>query len=516
MTGLIKKLNTALSNHILFSVTIFLLCLVLVGVPALYLPAKDINVDTYQYLSIANYYLLDPAPVLRDVYTVGPVIPVLIAVFKYALSLVVPWNKEADVLLLKGMALLCYVTIGISGGVYLRKTLPPILVIVFLMLLMGLPDWGLNYSPHNYVFKDGLSLNGELVSVALMTILLAYLNKSNAAPNIVIVFLLTALVLYVKVQSVILLFLLLISCYYNKNERWSVALLLFAGLVIVDLVLYAYGTGLIHRAPALYAYTSHSGDSPGIVYTVAHVAYSGIRNLVWAVTTIEEISPLFVFIVVYLIFTDNNNQDKTGSMFTDWKLWLFALLVTILTPGYQFGHYVVYALLFVIIFAKPALTGIATKTRAQAAISIPALIIVFCFITVKTITARTSIEKAGLRVGPDIEAAAVITKKGGGQVFIHGHDYKLYTHFNGWDDGVGLGSVTLFGKDPSWYLNRVLDKKYPYIVDVVGYSGIIRGSSYQITDSTVYGQVLGKHYDLILNKNGLRVFRLKSQIQSAP
>lgn len=501
MNTMIDRIERALDRSGLFYAATGLACLILIGVPLLYFPASDINPDSYQYLSIANYYLLDPTPVLRDAYTVGPVIPILIAISKYALSWIFEWNRHADIFLLKGLALLGYLIIVISAGAYLKKTVPALVVLVFLLLFMGLPAWEI----------DSLSLNGELVSVTWLVLLLAYLNRSNGPPNVLIVSLLAALVIYTKIQSVILLSLLLVSFYYGKKEKWWTLIVLVGCVFIVEAVLYANGTGLLHRTGDLLSYTQHPRstvsahvESHGIIFLIAHIRY--IWNLPWAVESVQTFVPLFGFIIVFFLFA---NQNTTGGLLKDWRLWLVALFITILTPGRTFEHYVLYAMLFVILFAEPVLSRITTDTSRQGFISILSLSIILVFVVVKTAKSVTSIENGLLWLGPEVEAAAALTKKDGGRVHIHGWDYRLYTYFNGWNDGTDLFYVTLNRANPSWYLNRVKKKKYKYIIDTVGYSGLINDPAFSITPSTIYGIELDKYYELVSNNNGLRIYRIK-------
>ena len=507
MSNLINKIDFALNKQSLFVVAVSILCLTLIGIPLLYLPAVSINPDTYQYLSIANYYLMDPAPTLRDAYTVGPVIPVLIAILKYILSWFIAWNRHVDVFMLKGMALICYLVIVISTGIHLKKSLPPIVVLTFLLLLMGLPDWEC----------DSLSLNGELLSVGLMALLLTHLGRSDREPNIIIVCFLAVLVIYTKLQSALLLFLLLASYYYPKKERWTALLILFGSFIVIDLVLYANGTGVFRRVTDLLMYVNRTNPSPGMLTnnqgTFHEVGLSRyIVNLQWSVMWVQKFAPLFGFMVGYFVLT---NQNRSGGILTDWRVWLFVLFVTIMTPGRQYGHYTIYALFFVIIFAEPVLSSLTDGATKQGAISLISLAIIVGFLAVKTSNSVTSIAESKLWLGPDIEAAASLTKQGGGRVHIHGYDYRLYTYFYGWNDGTDLSYVAGGSADPSWYLNRVLDKKYKYIVDVVGYSGRINDPLYKITDSTIYGVTLAKYYELVTNSNGLRVFRLKVAAQNS-
>ena len=137
------------------------------------------------------------------------------------------------------------------------------------------------------------------------------------------------------------------------------------------------------------------------------------------------------------------------------------------------------------------------------------LAIAMIFIGLNTVRTLLPIEKTELKFPQEVNTAAEITKKGGGRVFIHGWNYKLYTVFHGWDDGTALWKVYQHNSTPEQYINRVINNHDKYILDVAGYSGMLKEHNFEILPSTIYGKELLKYYDLIFQKNGLRLYRAK-------
>ena len=483
-----------------FYLAIFLSCLFIVGVPILFFPANDLNIDAFQHLATANYYLYAHVTSLRDSYTVGPVISLLIASVKGVFYKFIDWNGRYDIFLLKGLSFFCYLTIYLSAGKFLKRSTSNYRVYLFLVLMMGL---------HSYN-SSIVSINGELLSITWMTLLLNYLYKDDNNPNSVIVSLLTILTIYTKIQSVLLLILTLTGYYHNKKEKWAALLTVLVITLFVEIILFFNGTGLLHRAHDFISYVlnpnwSHQaldGNSHSILFTIADNRY--IKNALWVAGTMIKTAPLIVFVIYYHVRTSKNNQTYIAE---DWRIWLLILFVTVLTPGHRFKHYTLYAMFFVIVFSKPMLADFSNKLLSRRWAS--SLAIAMIFIGLNTVRTLLPIEKTELKFPQEVNTAAEITKKGGGRVFIHGWNYKLYTVFHGWDDGTALWKVYQHNSTPEQYINRVINNHDKYILDVAGYSGMLKEHNFEILPSTIYGKELLKYYDLIFQKNGLRLYRAK-------
>jgi len=77
-----NKIEKLLSKNAFFFLVLISVCLLLVGIPILSQSANIINLDAWGYMAVAKYYLTDPSPRLRDAYTVGPLILLIITTSK--------------------------------------------------------------------------------------------------------------------------------------------------------------------------------------------------------------------------------------------------------------------------------------------------------------------------------------------------------------------------------------------------------------------------------------------------
>ena len=134
---------------------LLLLAVFLVGWPVLHLNPVDINSDVFQYLSIANYYLYADHPHIRDAFTVGPVIPLLLFCLKYLALLLTSWTPQVDITLICFLTYVCYSVIALSLLFISKQLALPSSIGFFLgaLLLFLLP-----------FDSEALSPNGELVS----------------------------------------------------------------------------------------------------------------------------------------------------------------------------------------------------------------------------------------------------------------------------------------------------------------------------------------------------------------
>jgi len=495
-----RMADRVLSKNVFFFFVLISICLLLAGIPILSQSANTINLDAWGYMSVAKYYLTDPSPNLRDAYTVGPLILLIITVSKFVLLRVFEWSHLADVLLLKGLAIASYVCIVVSAGVYLRRFASPGIVVVFIMLLMGLPSWEM----------DNMTFNGELLSLVWMTILMAYIYREDDSPNVYWVALLTLLVIYTKIQSIILLLLLLVSFYADRGDKRKAFMALVGGFILVEALLLLNGIGLLRNVGNMFSYAASPNIEKGVQTTSfgfydALVNNRFLVNFSWAIKKLQVFSPLFGVIFIYYLLT---NPKSERGLLQEWRIWIIALFLTILIPGRQYDHYTLYGIFFVIAMGGPMLHAYSKADKAHS-VSYAALIVVLLFFAFNTVKLVRPLAETQLRMGPEAQVALQITNSTGGRVYIHGWDSSLYSYFNGWADDISLSTVTIGRVKPITYLERLVAKRYEYIIDVVGYSGYLDDPAYKINGSTIYGFYLADYYDLVFYNNGLGVFRIK-------
>lgn len=134
---------------------LLLLTVLLVGWPVLHLNPVDLNSDVFQYLSIANYYLYADHPHIRDAFTVGPVIPLLLFFLKYVALHITSWTPQVDITLVCFLTYVCYSLVALSLLFISKQLALPSSIGFFLGALL------LFFLPFD---SEALSPNGELVS----------------------------------------------------------------------------------------------------------------------------------------------------------------------------------------------------------------------------------------------------------------------------------------------------------------------------------------------------------------
>jgi hypothetical protein len=510
--GWLRKAETQLDSPWVFHIVVSLLVLLTIGLRLLFWPPDKLNPDTFAWLGTANYYLFDSAPKPQDGFTVGPVVPGLIALLKGSLSHFLPWDRNADIYLVKGMSLLCYLAILNAAGSFLKRSASPSIVILFLALFLGLER----------PMMDSLSLNGELVSLAWLTMLLALLPKRGGAVWLGGVCLLTCLTIYSKLQSLPFLALLLLADFPREDKGWHRKLLILVGSIIfAELLNFVIGIGLIRRLGDIWTYLLVTkSESPligqegsGGILGIFYGKY--IYNLQWAMVEATKLLPVFL---VALFGALMQGRKNLGAWARNPVLWLLVLLFTILTSGRRFEHYLLYVLFFTIVFSEPVLAALSrtlkdSSRRIMVAFGLAFMALLVLAISILAIERNR--EGKGLSIpafqmGQDADQVAALVGHDRYTVFVHGWDTRFYSYLNTGPRGGEWAWVEAGAMSRPDYLNSIVRKRHPYILDVMTYSGLIRSHALGMTSNTLYGAALRPYYDLVFDKNGLRLFRLKA------
>ncbi len=501
-------IDRRLQSRWVFHLLVSFICMLLVGIPLIYQSPYEINPDTYLYLSIANYYLGDPTAVWRDANTVGPVLPALLALIKLGLTKVTAIGYNPDFLIIKSGAFLCYLIILNGAGYYIRQAVRPGVVLAFLVLLLVL----------NQASRDNLSLNGELLSITFLTLLLIQLQNQGKRYGLAILCVLCVLVIYTKIQSVVILALMLYEGLYKRNNKLHQLAVIAASLLFVEAIFYAHGIGLVRNALNLFHYVTSAQRTADGGFSSAELVKlilgnRFIYNIPWALKAAVESIPVFSFVLLSLFLSGEQSKLKLQY---DWRLWLPAVFFTILASGRPFEHYILYLMLFVIVFSAPILaklSGVGSSRNSNTAY----LVVTLVFLVVAKVDTWLIAKESGLlwvreipeyTLGKEMDAVAEQLRRDPGRFLVHGWDFQVYSYLNGWYDGLDLSWVKVGQADSIDYLNDILRKRYKYIIDVVGYSGIVDDASDKMSGSTIYAAVLSKHYRQLSDSNGLRLFRL--------
>jgi hypothetical protein len=464
----------------------------------------SINPDTYLYISFANYYIFESPVKVLDAYTVGPVIPLVITAVKFVLMDYIEWDANADILLVKSLAIFCYMSIFLFSAIIMKKTLPSAVALHFILLsLLLLP-----------ISMDTVSLNGELVSVVLLLLLVLTFRIKSFVLWVFAVSFVSFLVLNTKVQSIIFLGLLLIWGSYNKRifEKYRFALVIFTVLSF-DLILYLFDLGIVFRFSDMLGYSGlNNTQNSNVVEQFLSVATHYLAGVGWAIDTSFHIAPLIVFIVCYSIFKPKLDDDSP--LIESPLLWFFVLLITMITPGKYFQHYGVYAVFYSVFMFPKAAENLTHFVRTPFRYSPVVLSILLMLLIYKSIVGAYSpaIGEEENRIYPSetlsyqVPAFLDIVSKEPGTLLVHGWDYRFYSIFSRGFFGMDLASVVVGSGSESQYFDAVETNSYKYIVDVTAASGWIRGSQHSISPATSYGRYFLPRYKVLARQNGFVLY----------
>ncbi len=481
----------------------------LIGIPIAVSSPGSINQDTYHYLSIANYYLQTPSWHIRGAYTVGPVIPALLALVKWAVVRVCTWTPDVDVAIIKLASLACYVTITAAAVKYHERKGITALASAFVIgvLLFTLP-----------AEPDALSLNGELVCAAWLALIFVIASKPK--PQLhddSLIVLLALLVFYTKLQAVLMLAATFCTCFTGRR-RWRLILVSAAVLCAVDLVLLYHGTGWLAELTGLGSYVQHG--HAGAVYPIGTLRwfYASISGPLSRVSWMLRATLYFFPIAVCAIiagFAIRPHPESANLM-----LWVLVYVASVLIPGRPFDHYLLcfipVAFLFLhLSFERWVMS--APKANTALAVMVGLVAIRFC----STIPdARSFGREQLLGVMPrqviSAEATAVREQyliQPGDSLYVHGWDFRYYSYFNRASNGPVLGFVQWGLQERQDYIREVLHAKPTFILDVVQHSGLVRDPALALQNNAAWRKVIEVAYEPVFNRNGLVIYRRRGAVR---
>jgi hypothetical protein len=492
-----------------FYIAISLVTFLALGPLIIGFSADHLNPDTYLYISIANYYVFESPTKVIDAFTVGPVIPILIATIKYALMDFVVWDANTDIILVKILSITCCIAIFVMSAAHMRRQLPGKSVSIFILLLLALLPVNL----------DTVGLNGELVSVCFFLILVLTFRISSDILWVFFVSLVSFLILNTKMQSVIFLVMLLFWGTY-KNGTFDILKLVSVAFIIcvLDLILYFFDLGFIYRLLDMLTYTGiGSSDSAGdlsvVLFSIVDHYMSG---LMWAINSIVINTPLLAFIVIYSLFTPKSTEGMI--LIQHPILWLLVLLVTMITPGKNFEHYSVYAIFYTVFMAPIVLVDIGSRVTSDLSkMIIPSLLLIIIYNVAPSVFGTDSAEGRkkifpSEKLSGQIPELLNIVSSTPGKLLVHGWDYRYYSIFSRGSFGMELPLVVSGIVPEERYFDSIDDENYRYIVDVVQASGLIGGIEHSLSHTTSYGQRILRDYQVIGAQNGVVLYEKKAYL----
>jgi len=541
---------------------LLLLCSLLAGIPLILVDPTNISPDSYQYLSIANYYLFSPSLHIRDAFTVGPVVPLLLALIKSIALKFIRWNPDIDIALLKTLVFICYIIITasaykmISKHVDAQKTL---IVLFFLLVSLNIE-------------ADMFSLNGELVCIATISILMTLFQKQNRNTVwFLSISVLIILTIYAKIQSVPILLLLILSESRDTRELKTIAFYLFPLLLTTELYLYINGIGVLKNSVNMCNYIFNSNLITSInthVHSIISIAFIIFRNyafhFVWVLIELVILFPLLPFTILLLSLEKHQNNKN---LFSDWRIWLAVTIFSIYLPGRRFYHYLFFAIPFILKFSGIAISNIENIFNNSSFSNVDTNRIKKSSwrqnTTNKNVNAGTGTENnkpkqhykkfisqhlknnhflSGIMLilvlskiiaylpnlyhflvsehgisprfilSKEADDVRDIFKKNPGTLLVHGWDHRYYPYFNTYSLDGEASSFLIGAIDIPTYINGIIKNNYEYLLDVVNHSGFVRKPKYSLSKLENLNAVIAQRYTLIYNKNGLRLYqRIKSQ-----
>jgi len=456
----------------------------------LFFPPGSFNPDNYAHIATANYIVNNHFS-LRDVGTVGPVIPLLIASIKYFITLFSPWHIYYDEIIVKCLSFFCFFIISLALFVNLkdsRFSTFNALIILFVFLSIFPTQ------------MDVISLNGEIMSVSVMSLILFFRNKNFEYKHVFFAFLLL-ICLYIKIQSILLIFLILLLFI---NDLIFLRKLIYSLLIIFigcELILTNFDIGLYANFMKYISYINvgHNTPSEGNLIDIFK----------WEVYYGNYFYPFFIFIFIVAFFDIKSFKKTNENIF----LWLAITLLTIAIPHRKFDHYILYYIPFLILFLPKALVSFKFYAKTPpTTLLIVSLFTVFLaasksYIMIKKFNFVTDdlhyIEKY---VGPEARDIFSLVCCNNSKLFVHGWDYRFYTFFNKPDSGSEYPYLFVNTIDKNQYQNKLVVYSPEFIIDLTSHSGLIQSPFYKF-NSFITDVNFINSYKVIYNKNGLVLYQ---------
>jgi hypothetical protein len=492
---------------------ILFLCLLLIGFPLLWMSPEHINQDPYFYLSIANYYLHDPTPVIKDAFTVGPVIPIILAAIKFVMSHLVQWNPDYDVLLVKFLTLSCYVVIATFSYKIIRHESGKWASLLSILLILCLLP----------AKMDAFSLNAELVCVAMLAVLHSSLQSTRVSSiRLILLAVLSTVIICTKMQAIPLLCLIVVSEAPTRRDLLLLILCITGTALVAELILYVQGIGILRNLSKLVKYIN---PDQAISAMPRRQGTEGdlhrLRHLGWVLRMIFRYFAIYYLLIAVLVFRGKKIDKRLAS---NWIIWLSVTIFTIWLPGYEFEHYVIFAIPFIWKFSGPVCSGMENVShefvKKHYSMLVPVLVTMILilfkmqpyFFKYNQVVFRStpSWVPTKFTMGAEMDEVRDLIKKSPGRVLVHGFDYSCYVYLNTYHSFVNDLSTLKFGvNDEADYTRTLQTNKFDYIVDIIDYSGIMREPRYSLSRHKAWGAIVDQSYDCVYNKGGLLLFRNK-------
>ena len=296
-----------------------------------------INPDTYFYISIANGYLFNGALEIRDAFTVGPILPLFIATVKYFLLLFLKSSPELNVILVKSLSIFCYVSIAcLSLKILERRTG---VTGSYLLMLILIPLLSI------YIGMDTISLNGELFSIPFLLLLFLLLDDGATKLKESFCLILAIFILYIKLQSLIIILLILGRANLPSKKLLNLKLLLLFSLLVgvVEFILFQFEIGYVWNSKDLFFYILNNPNSSSGVVPNGNVYLQYLfqleNNALWMIVRGLKNMPFLIIIPVLYLMRFVYKTYSISNLNYDAIFYLLVIFLTVIIPTRNFSHY---------------------------------------------------------------------------------------------------------------------------------------------------------------------------------
>ena len=443
------------------------------------------NPDTFQHLSIANSYLNFDQPI-RDSYTVGPIISLVIFLFK------ITFGIDNDFLLLSLIVFIIYISNYIFIAFFsFRNNINIYLITNFYLIF-------LYFIPFE---QDSLSLNGELLAVFFI---ICYFNFSHS-PSFITHILFFTLVSYTKIQALPIIF------FYYIYTNWLNRKLIYIIIVLTlfDILLFNFNLGHIFNFKSYLQYTlfnwSDSGSRPFEFYFFMNNIYISTK---WLLLNLTSYYPYFYLLLGATIFLINFKSLVKLLIF------IFISFLCIILPMKNFPHYLILLFPCIFIIAFDLITGLTNYLKNKFLLNfLNTSSILFCILFLVLINRHhifnlyNNLDISFIRKNLFIsnESQELFNKfklPPDASLLVHCWDYRYYSLFDKGSPRIDYLSVYTGRVSKIQYENFVYLSKFDFILDCFQHTSLIKFYS-------PFPEYIINNYESVFNSNNLILYKYK-------
>lgn len=455
-----------------------------------------LNPDTFAYIAISNFYFYSDNLIVRDAFTVGPVIPLYLFFIKLVISKFFVWKGYYDILIVNATSLTCYVIFVICiMRVNSKLKIPQIFSIAYItFVLYFLP-----------ISTDTVSLNGELVASTFLILLFLLVRiKNDSIFYILKISFLAILCIYTKLQSILIL--LFILNYGINSFRTKISIIFI--IIIFDLLLFNFNLGVTYNFSNMINYIQMQ---PHNKFSIEHILLK-IDHINFVVVESYKLFVVMPFLSLAIIFSKNYNKWYRAPWFL-----LFITLLTIYIPGRNFQHYFLFLMPFIVFYSGEAINSLLNGFENQKLSFLPSGALIFLLIFLNLNSFNLSLNKNisyfenyniinQSFIGKEAFEILPIFENDDGDLLVHGWDYRYYTLYKRGLPSRDLNNVIFGGLTKEDYIEYIKENHPKYIIDSTKYSGLIINQKLSLDYDNYFREFIDLNYRKIYDNRGLVLY----------